>query len=238
MREGATRALVIAFAVSALLHAGALGFLPWIEEFPALIPPEPLPLIARVERFETPAPPPPKSAPARPRETRKAAPPPKPAPRSKPAPIVASVPQSAPAIALAPAPAPKPQSPPAPLIAAPARHPAPAPAPAAAPAPEALALERFRQGVIDQAARYKRYPRVAIDNGWEGEVRVRMSIGADGRVAALRVARGSGYEVLDRQALAMFRNAKPLVPIPGALRGRAFELELRAVFNLRDQRSG
>ena len=86
--------------------------------------------------------------------------------------------------------------------------------------------------------RYKRYPRVAIDNNWEGEVVVRMAVGADGRIAALRVARSSGHEVLDRQALEMFRSAKPRVQIPGELRGREFELELRAVYSLRDQRSG
>jgi len=65
-----------------------------------------------------------------------------------------------------------------------------------------------------------------------------MSIGADGRIEALRVVSGSGHAVLDRQALEMFRNAKPRVPIPAALRDRAFELELRAVYRLRDQRSG
>jgi len=65
-----------------------------------------------------------------------------------------------------------------------------------------------------------------------------IDIGADGRIVALRVARGSGHAVLDQQALEMFRNAKPQVLIPGELRGREFELELRAVYSLRDPRSG
>jgi protein TonB len=100
------------------------------------------------------------------------------------------------------------------------------------------ALDRYRQGVIGQAMRYKRSPRAAIDNNWQGEVVVRMTVGADGRIVALRVARSSGHDVLDRQALEMFRNAKAVVQLPGELRGREFELELRAVYSLRDQRSG
>jgi protein TonB len=229
MRDGASRALAIAFVVSILLHAAIFGLLPRLRELAALVPPEPVPLIARVVRA---VPPPP--APIQ--ELRKPAPPP---------PVVrAPTVQSVPATASEPERAPEPQ---AQVPALPQAEPAPAPAPApviVAPAPPPAptidpgALERYRQGVIGQAARYKRYPRAAIDNNWEGEVVVRMTIGADGRIAALRVARSSGHEVLDRQALEMFRDAKPFVQVPGELRGREFELELRAVYNLRDQRSG
>jgi hypothetical protein len=44
--------------------------------------------------------------------------------------------------------------------------------------------------------------------------------------------------VLDHQAREMFEKAKPFVPLPAALRGKAFEVELRAVYNLNAQRSG
>ena len=46
------------------------------------------------------------------------------------------------------------------------------------------------------------------------------------------------YEVLDQQALEMFRTAKRYVPLPAELAGREFELELRAIYSLRDQPSG
>jgi protein TonB len=230
MRDGAIRALAIAFIVSILLHAAILGLLPRLRELAALVPPAPVPLIARVVR---PAPPPAPPAPVQ--ESRQTPP----SRAIAPAPVVAPPP--------APGPLPAPQAQPS-ATAPPARAPEPAPAPAPAlvtpaPAPSAPAidpgaLEHYRQGLIGQAVRHKRYPRVAIDNNWEGEVVVRMAVGADGRIAALRVARSSGHEVLDRQALEMFRNAKPLVQIPGELRGREFELELRAVYSLRDQRSG
>jgi protein TonB len=74
-----------------------------------------------------------------------------------------------------------------------------------------------------------------MDNNWEGDVVVRMVIGADGLLASVSVKTGSGHEVLDSQALEMFKRAKPLVPIPSALRGKEVSLELRAIYNLMDQ---
>lgn len=247
MRDGAYRVLVVAVGASLLLHAGLFVVLPRVKALSALVPPDPLPLIARLVRPAPPqAPDPePKPAPVKPRAVLKPAPAgaPEREVRSIPVPVLEPAPERPAESALTLAPAPEPAPSPSPEAAS-ASSVAPAPA-AAAPAPsppaprdDVLALESFRQGLIGQAARYKRYPRVAIDNGWEGEVRVRMSIGADGRIAALRVVGGSGHAALDRQALEMFRNAKPLVPVPAALRGRAFELELRAVYRLRDQRSG
>lgn len=236
MRVGANRTLGVAIVASILLHALLLA-LPVTRELSALAPPEPEPLVARVERPEPPPAPP--RAPAR--EIRKPKPQ-RPEPIAKPAPAatgptpLARVPVPPPAAAAAPVPAPAPAPLPAPV-------PRIDPSVFATVAPPASAvdvgaLERYRQAVTRAAVRFKRYPRVAIDNNWEGEVVVLMAIGADGRLASLRVKRGSSYEVLDRQALQMFEDAKPFVPVPSELRGRAFELELRAIYNLRDQRSG
>jgi len=96
----------------------------------------------------------------------------------------------------------------------------------------------YRAALLAEAARYKRYPPMARDNGWEGEVIVRMAIGADGSIVSLDVTSTSGYRALDRQALDMFRRAGPRVPVPEALRGKSFTLDLRAIYNLKDQVSG
>jgi protein TonB len=232
MRDGASRALFLAFAASVLLHAVLFIVLPRVRELSALVPPEPQPLIAHLVEAppppalpaDKPAPPTPKPAPpvARP------APLPEPAPVPVPAPVLSPSPLGAPAPAPALEPAPAPPAAPAPALAS------TSPAPTGPPPLDLSAIDRFRSGVTLQAARYKRYPRVAVDNAWEGDVQVRMTIGEDGRIAALRVVRGSGHGVLDEQALEMFRSAKPLVPVPEALRGRRFELELRAVYSLRE----
>jgi outer membrane biosynthesis protein TonB len=44
----------------------------------------------------------------------------------------------------------------------------------------------------------------------------------------------SGYEVLDRQALEMLEHAARSVPVPLALRGMDFTLDVRAVYGLED----
>ena len=227
MRGGAHRAFALALLASILLHALLLAALPrW--RAPAEVPAPP-PLTARLA--ELPAPPviapveearqaPPATS-ARPRVRPPA---PKPAPAAPPAQPVLSE------LALAP---------PAPLTpAAPGPVARIDPLPAAPPPAESDALETYRASVNAAATRFKRYPRAAIDNNWEGEVVVLLTIGADGRIAALRVRRSSGYEILDRQALDMFRNAKPFVSLPRELRGREFEVELRAIYNLKDQGSG
>lgn len=243
MRGG--RALAVAVLASIALHALLLAALPGLRELAALVPPEPEPLIARIARLAPPRPAPP-------------------APKAEPAPVAKPEPKPAPPPAAKPAPAPRPApivipppaapAEPAPMVRAPEPALAPAPSPAPpitridprlllpeTPAPDPAregALERYREELVRIASDFKRYPRVAVDNNWEGEVRVRLAVGADGRIASLRVARSSGYAALDRQALQMFEAAKPLVEIPPALRGQAFELELRAIYNLRDQRSG
>jgi protein TonB len=85
------------------------------------------------------------------------------------------------------------------------------------------------------ARRYRRYPRVAQDNNWEGRVELRIAIGEDGALSSLVVKKGSGREVLDDEALAMLRTAKSKATIPQALRGRAFVIEIPVDFFLRDR---
>ena len=99
-------------------------------------------------------------------------------------------------------------------------------------------LAQYRLQLISAARKYKRYPRVAMDNNWEGDVVVRMVIGANGMISALSIKTSSGHEVLDQQALEMFKRAKPMVQIPPSLRGKEFILELKAIYNLKDQDSG
>ena len=248
MRYGSVernRALGYAIAASVVLHALVLSA-EWPQLSDALKQPvEALtPIIARLVEPAPPAPPPPAPAPP-PAPVPEAKPKPKPEPARKAKvvqrekPIVTPTP--APAPVPAPAPAPAPAEPSAPVAkAAPSPSPVPAPpAPAGPSVPDTASLvEQYRSALLAEARRHKAYPTAAVDNGWEGEVLVRMAIGADGAIAALEVRSSSGYPLLDRQAVEMFRRAKPHVALPQALRGKPFAVELRAVFNLKDQASG
>jgi protein TonB len=124
--------------------------------------------------------------------------------------------------------------PPPPPVAAmePPRASPPAPA-APQPAPESLSRDQYRVQLIDEARRHKRYPPLARENNWQGDVRVGVTIGANGR-PTVTLKGSSGFDVLDRQALEMFTQAARAVPLPPALRGKEFTLEVRAIYGLED----
>jgi protein TonB len=96
-----------------------------------------------------------------------------------------------------------------------------------------LSRDQYRVQLIDEARRHKRYPPLARENNWQGNVRVGVAVAANGR-PTLTLKGSSGYEVLDRQALEMFTQAARAVPIPPALHGKEFALEVRAVYGLED----
>ena len=107
------------------------------------------------------------------------------------------------------------------------------PAAAPQPAPESLSRDQDRVQLIDEARRHKRYPALARENNWQGDVRVGVTIGANGR-PTVTLKGSSGYDVLDRQALEMFTQAARSVPLPPVLRGTEFSLEVRAIYGLED----
>lgn len=247
------RAFHYAVVASIVLH-GMLLF--GISQRERLSLPEPAPALPIVAQLVAPAPP---AAPAEKEEpvmkmaeaekpkpaARK--PVPKPAPVAKPKPQPEPAPE-APAVAEAPPVAlPAPASE-APLtVAPPAAVARPDPSPAVlAPAeplvkemaPDPGTLAQYRLQVIGAARKFKRYPPVALDNNWEGDVVVKMAMGANGKLEALTVQSSSGHKVLDQQALEMFRRASAMVPVPPALRGKDFSFEVRAIYSLKDQDSG
>jgi protein TonB len=248
------RAIHYAVLASIVFHGLLLVIAPkQASQRPAALPG---PIVARLVQPASPpaaAPQPPQAEPQQPQPQVEAAKPepvplpPKPSPLAKPSPKAA--PKAEPTPSAKPAP-PTPSAEPAPS--APAAPPSPGPiakadpqpgTPSTAPAPsvdpsDAGSLAQYRMQLIGIAKRYKRYPRVAMDNNWEGDVVVRMVIGANGMIASISVKTSSGHEILDKQAVEMFQKAKPLVPIPGALRGKEFVIEVKAIYNLKDPDSG
>jgi protein TonB len=211
----------------------------------AASPPQPT-LSARPEPGRAPAPEP---EAAQTREAKSASTPgPKPAARrepkaqAKPKPRAESLPRSAAEAAPAPdvakpSPAlrePQPVAPQSGALARAAPPPLPASSALSAPSVDADALARYRLQLIGAARRYKRYPRAAMDNQWEGSAEVALVIGTNGRIREMTISSSSGHAVLDQQAIDMFRKAKPLVPIPAALRGREFRVTLKAIYSLRE----
>jgi periplasmic protein TonB len=214
-----------------VLHALVLFVLPVLREAQTRIP-APL-LTARLAAPKPPVPvapnfePPPVPTPVRPAPVARAAPP---------APILSTEPakQAAEPAYVVPAqvPAPAPIAP-APVAKA-AAQPAAQPAAPAASGPDPGTIARFRLELMDVARRYKKYPRIAQENNWEGRVELRIAIGEDGAISSLTVKKGTGRTVLDDEAQAMIRTAKSKVTIPSGLRGTAFNLEIAVDFFLKD----
>jgi TonB family protein len=85
------------------------------------------------------------------------------------------------------------------------------------------------------ARRYKRYPRIAQDNNWEGRVELRVAVGQDGAISSFTVKKGAGRAVLDEEAQAMIRTAMSKVTLPPALRGAAFNMDIAVDFLLKEE---
>ena len=246
------RAFGYAIAASLALHALVLAV-----RVPALRQTEPAtseaPLVARLVERGAPAPAAPATLPAPPPAAQKPEPA-KPAVRAPPAapkrkrvaepkPLVKSAPRASP-----------PVTPPAERQAEDAHREEAAPGPAA-PAPEAAPpvsaptgvsvappanpdpkaeRDRFRQEVIEKAERIKRYPKRAVDEGWAGQVTVRIEIADNGSVASVRVKASSGNSLLDAVAVEIVSKAAAQVAVPPALRGKAFSVEVPAIYKFTD----
>jgi TonB family protein len=69
-----------------------------------------------------------------------------------------------------------------------------------------------------------RYPLMARARGWQGTVRVGLSVSADGSVTEASLRESSGYRVLDRAAVDVARHSRFAPPasrgLPTPLRGR------------------
>ena len=157
---------------------------------------------------------------------------PKPRPRAKPVQPV-EAPAAAPvAVAAAPEAPRETPSPSLPTVAT-AQPGAPAAIGTAPQAADPRSVSEYRVLLISAAGRYKRYPVLARENSWTGQVLVGVSVGSDG-APSFSLKKGSGHEVLDRQALDMFGQAARDVPVPAALRGQAFAFSVRAIYGLED----
>ena len=209
--------------------------------------PSPGPLVARLAQPQPSVQPVPE--PVRPRAEEPLRPVSKPVPTPSAAPVLAiPTPSAALPSVQAPVVAPRPAEP-APVAPSSAPSPAPTAGPEPAPGPavavvsappageaaDAATIGQYRISVIAAARRYKRYPRIAMDNNWEGKVEVRLVIGADGDVTSISIKTPSGFAALDQQALDMIRRAKPQAPIPAALRGKGFTIDVPVVFSLKEE---
>ena len=109
-----------------------------------------------------------------------------------------------------------------------------APAPVQGDLSDAQIIQAYASAVVGiiETKKLARMPREAVDNGWQGNTIVLIRIGADGNIAEVSIAKSSGYEVLDSTARIGASRAKQFVPVPAALRGKAFEIRGDILFKI------
>ncbi|MGE5492010.1 MAG: energy transducer TonB [Actinomycetota bacterium] len=148
--------------------------------------------------------------------------------------VAAAPAASAPAASTTPAEATAAATPSAPAAASAATAPETPAAQAPRPTVDLNGLRQYNLALGRVAARFKRYPAVAREAGWEGRVALRLVISEAGMPISLTLIGSSGFPILDQAALEMMRLAASHTPVPDSLRGRAFSIDLAVDYSLKD----
>lgn len=100
--------------------------------------------------------------------------------------------------------------------------------------PDADGIRAYRIGLAREARAYKQYPSLARERGWTGTAEVRVDVAQDGRPRQVLLARSSGHDILDREAVHLMSRAAGTAALPDSLRGLAFAVRLPVVFDIRE----
>ncbi|MFT7227551.1 MAG: protein TonB [Methylophilaceae bacterium] len=114
----------------------------------------------------------------------------------------------------------------------PLEPPPPPPPPASSQADINSAKDAYGRLLGRAIAKHKSYPKIAQRRGWQGTALLDLKIDSDGNVILMNVRESSGYEALDKRALAMVKKASPFPAPPKALQGRSFNITVPVSFKL------
>jgi protein TonB len=243
------RRLGAAVIVSIAIHAALLSLSGPAPRLTLFEPPTVLQVAIRELAAPAASPEPVELVPPLPHPRPKLARPPTPVPlarKPEPAPPAPATNVREPDRAPLPIPEPAVAAPPPPVAASPPPVAAPAPMPSlAAPAPPVARqapapprvppselLSNYGQTISDALARHKEYPRLAQLQGWQGAVVLRLRVAPSGRLLEAEVQTSSGYDVLDRQAVAMASKPDRLPAPPAGLRDQEIAVLVPVVFRL------
>ena len=95
-------------------------------------------------------------------------------------------------------------------------------------------LRLYRTSLAMAARRFKRYPSLAREHGWEGTAEVAFSVTAASPVPVVKLLKSSSRPILDEQAVAMITQAAQVTSLPEGLKGKAFRIILPVEFSLEE----
>jgi protein TonB len=110
--------------------------------------------------------------------------------------------------------------------------------PGAQPVPNAEAspdgVRQYRLNLAREARRFKHFPPLARERGWEGVAVVVVSTVAGVPLPQVSLSQSSGFELLDQEALMLVAQAVTTAVLPDSLRNRTFALTLPIHYRLDD----
>ena len=93
-------------------------------------------------------------------------------------------------------------------------------------------MRYYRMSLATAARRFKRYPPLARERGWEGTADVALNVSSRVMMPEVVLVRSSGRSILDEQALEMVAQAARVTSLPNGLKGRDFRVVLPVQFSL------
>ena len=94
-------------------------------------------------------------------------------------------------------------------------------------------MANYRRRLTDLLARQQEYPRVAAMRGWEGEVRIRVRVARKGSLLGVTLDHSSGYDILDRHAIAMLEGLGGLPALPDEYGSSELQVVVPVSYSLR-----
>ncbi|WP_084445649.1 energy transducer TonB family protein [Sphingomonas sp. TDK1] len=95
------------------------------------------------------------------------------------------------------------------------------------------ALANWQSELLGHLKRFLRYPRPSQSAREEGIAQVTITVDRQGHVLGARLARGSGYPMLDGEAVAMVRRGSPVPPPDADIPGDPVIVTIPILFSLR-----
>ncbi|WP_168356043.1 energy transducer TonB [Sphingomonas gei] len=100
-------------------------------------------------------------------------------------------------------------------------------------AAEQAAAANWQSALLGHLKGFLRYPRQAQSARQEGVTLVSVTVDRQGKLLSARVVRGSGYPILDGEALATVRRGSPVPPPTSEIRGDPVTVSIPIQFSLR-----
>ncbi|MDD5131672.1 MAG: TonB family protein [bacterium] len=93
-------------------------------------------------------------------------------------------------------------------------------------------LLRYQDSIKQKIQKEKQYPRWALRAGHEGDARIAFSVLSSGQIKDLKLLKSSGFDELDKEALAAVKRASPFLSFPDVFTDDIIDIELDIVFHI------